>query len=149
MADRIGNECKVYYSADLLDGDTVTPETATWQELTNVRDVTKNRTRAEVDRSVRGNARKRTRVGMIDDSADLELLYETDNDLQDALEDAYEAGNPVALAFMDGDIATSGAKGVVGNWAITNFTEPQPLEDNVVVNLTLKHHSEGEPYEVS
>ena len=102
MGKKLGMACKLYYSAALLDGDTVTPQNATWQELGNVSDSTLNRARGEADVTGRSNnGRKATLTTLLDESVDFDIWSDSDDEGLDAVETAFNDNTLLAMAVMD------------------------------------------------
>ena len=66
-----------------------------------------------------------------------------------ALQEAWANSDEIAIAAMDGDIATSGSQGLAGNFTVTNFSRSEPLEEAVTVSVTLKPSSYTTWYKVS
>ena len=141
-----GYEAKLYWDdTPLSDG----PGTGTWTELTIVKDVTLGDEREEVDQTTRAfSGRKSTRGGLRDNPVDLEVVYDESDTGFVALRTAYYAGSEIALAFMDGDIATEGNTGVVGNWHVIGFPRNEPLAGQITVPVTVKPSSHMEDYTV-
>ncbi|RPI60587.1 MAG: hypothetical protein EHM48_07005 [Planctomycetaceae bacterium] len=134
-----GFEAKLYFSATPLAG---LPSTATWTELSIVKDITLNDELEETDVTTRSGAgRKATDVGMRDNSIDLEITWTPGNGGFDAMLAAYKGRNLIAIAVMDGDIATAGKTGVASNWKVTKFTRNEPLGGQVTANVTIKANS--------
>ena len=50
---------------------------------------------------------------------------------------------------MDGDINTSGNKGVVSNVNVTQFEENRPLQDTHTVSVTIKSKDQTQRYTVA
>jgi len=146
----LGMNCKLYHSATLLDGDTNTPATVSWSEIDNAKDVTLNLETGEADVTTRGNNGWRaTAATLKDGSIEFEALWKPGDTAFDALQTAWAGGNEIAIAAMDGAIATSGNQGLAGNFSVTNFSRNEPLEEAVTVNVTLKPSSFTEWYEAS
>jgi hypothetical protein len=70
------------------------------------------------------------------------MVYDnTDADftaLQTAFLASTAAAREIKIAAMDGDIATSGSQGLIAFMNVTNFSEPQNLEEAVMVDVTLQ-----------
>ena len=146
----LGMNCKLYYSATLLDGDTNTPATVTWVEIDNAKDVTLNLETGEADITTRGNSGWRaTAATLKDGSIEFEALWKPGDAAFDALQTAWAGSNEIAIAAMDGAIATTGNQGLASNFTVTNFSRNEPLEEAVTVNVTLKPSSFTEWYEVA
>jgi hypothetical protein len=77
------------------------------------------------------------------------MLWETGDAGFTALKSAWANGEEIALAAMDGDIELSGSEGLVGNFAVTNFSRSEPLEEGVTVTVTVKPASQTDWYEVT
>jgi len=150
MAKKLGKDCKFYYSDSLLTGEAGgEPGDLTWNEIDNVRDLTLNLETGEADVTTRGNAGWRaTATTLKDGSIEFEMVWETGDAAFDAIKDAWLNDSEIALAAMDGDIATTGSEGLVSNFVITNFSRSEPLEEGVTVSVTAKPSSHTEWYEV-
>ena len=139
MGKKLGMACKLYYSDALLDGDTVTPQNATWAELGNVSDSTLNRARGEADVTGRSNnGRKATLTTLLDESVDFDIWSDSDDEGLEAVETAFNDNALLAMAVMDGDIATAGSRGLVANFSITKCNRSEPLEGGVKLSITIK-----------
>ena len=150
MAKKLGQECKFYHSDTLLDGTTNVPGTVAWSEITNIRDLTLNLETGEADVTTRANNGWRaTKATLKDGSIEFEMLWETGDAGFTALKTAWANGDEIALAAMDGDIELSGSEGLVGNFAVTNFSRSEPLEEGVTVSVTVKPASQTDWYEVT
>ena len=147
MAEKLGMQCKLYYDATpLADG----PSGASWTELTKAREVTVNLEASEADITSRGNSGWRaTRAALRDASLEFELVWDPADTAVEAIRDAYLNGSEIALAAMDGDIATVGSEGFVANFYITAFNRGEPLEEAVTVSVTAKPSSKQQWYEVA
>ncbi|MEX0744243.1 MAG: phage tail tube protein [Phycisphaeraceae bacterium] len=149
MSDKLGMEAKLYFADALLDGDTVTPGTATWNEIDKVKDVTLNLETAEADMTTRGNNGWRaTRATLKDGSIEFEMNWAPGNTAFEAIRDAWLAAGEIPIAAMSGDIDTEGEEGLVANMSVTNFSRNEPLEEGMTVSVTLKPSSQIEWYEV-
>jgi len=147
MSKKLGMEAKLYFDATPLANG---PSGATWTELTLARNVTINLEAAEADLTARGNSGWRaTRAGLRDGSLEFELVWDDTDTGLEAIRDAYLGGDEIALAAMDGDIATVGSEGFVANFTITAFNRSEPLEEGITVSVTAKPSSKQQWYEVS
>jgi len=150
MAKKLGLNCKFYHSDTLLDGDVNTPSTVTWQEISNVKDLTLNLETGEADITTRANNGWRATLATLKDgSIEFEMLWETGDAGFTALKTALATGSEIALAAMDGDIETAGSEGLAGNFTVTNFSRSEPLEEGVTVSVTVKPCSQTDWYEVA
>ena len=147
MSKKLGMEAKLYFDATpLADG----PSGATWTELTLAKDVTLNLDAGESDVTTRGNAGWRaTRAALRAGSIEFELAWDASDTGLEAIRDAYLGGNEIALAAMDGNVATVGSEGLAGNFVITAFNRGEPLEDAITVSVTAKPSSKTQWYEVT
>ena len=146
MGHRLGMQCKFYYSSTLLS-EASGPGDVTWNEIKNVRDLTLNLETGEADVTTRANNGWRaTAATLKDGSIEFEMLWDTGDAAFGALKDAWAGGAEIALAAMDGDIATAGSEGLAGNFTVTNFSRSEPLEEGVTVSVTVKPSSETQWY---
>ena len=86
----------------------------------------------KIDASTRGSDWRMSIPGLKEGSAPLTLLYMSGHPKYDQLMDAFDTGDPVAVAFVD----NRGA-GIIMDAIITNFTINRPLEDAVTCSVTL------------
>lgn len=123
----------------------------TWQELTIVADVTVNQTRNKGTVKNRGLGSEKYLAGLKVRSIDLEITHEPDDALFQVIADAYDSGDPIGIAAMDGPIGTSGSYGLQMDVIVTEFTQTQPLEDssNWKVKLEPAAKSAFEPAHVT
>ena len=117
--------------------NTATPTTPTWVLMTNVRDLTRNRDTALADVSTRGSQYRLQVPTLKDLSIDFQLVYFDDDADQEAFEEAYEAGDSIDMAFLDGPISTVGSKGLRMMGQVSNFTTNEALEDAGLIDITV------------
>ena len=142
----LGMDGKLYFDATPLAS--IDPTGATWTELDNVTDVTLNLETGEADITTRANNGWRaTASSLKDGSIEFEMVYKPGDAGFDAIEAAWSASGEIAIAAMDGPIATVGSKGLTGNFTVTNFTRTEPLEEAMKVAVTLKPSSYTDWYE--
>jgi len=147
MSHKLGMDCKLYYNATPL---TAPPNGTGWTELSNTKDVTLNLETGEADITTRANNGWRaTAATLKDGSIEFEMLWDTGDAGFTALQTAWENAGEVALAAMDGDIATAGSQGLASNFTVTNFSRNEPLEEAVTVSVTVKPSSYTTWYEVA
>ena len=146
MSHKLGMECKLYYDSTPLSGG---PETGTWTEMDNTKDVTLNLETGEADITTRANNGWRaTAATLKDGSIEFEMLWDTDDAGFTAIQAAWQNAAEIALAAMDGDITTAGSQGLASNFTVTNFSRSEPLEEAVTVSVTIKPSSYTAWYEV-
>jgi len=150
MSFKLGMDAVMYISDTLLDGSTTTPSTATWTEQSNVKDLTLNLDTGEADATTRGNNGWRATLATLKEgSIEFEMVWDTQSSGFTAIKDAWLNSNEIAMAAMDGDIATSGNQGLASNFTVTNFSRNEPLEEAITVNVTVKPSSRTDWYEVA
>lgn len=132
MAVVRGKDFKLYRNTDApYDSD------PTWGEVTNVRDLTRNKTKALADASIRGSE-YRQQVGTLKDlSLDFQMVYDPDDADVIAYEEAYEDDSNVETLVLDGPIDTIGSKGVRFMAQVTDFTINEALEDVGLVDVKI------------
>lgn len=138
----LGDECKMYRGAALLNGASVVFTTpGQWSEVTNARSVDLGLSKSEVDVSIRGSSWKATAYTRKDGSITFELLWKPGDADFDAVRDAWLAGTEIALAVLDGPVTTAGSQGLVANFSVGSFSRSEPLDGAVVASVTAKPSS--------
>ena len=107
-----------------------------WSLVTNVRDLTRNVEKALADASTRAADVRQQVSTMIDVSIDFQMVYDGGSDVT-AFEDAFWESTDIELAFLDGLISVSGAKGLRGMFQVSKFTVNEALEDVGLVDVTV------------
>lgn len=109
-----------------------------WTVVGNVKDLALDRSMAEGDASSRQNDVEMKEPcleaasfqwAMVDESTDADLI---------AIETAYAAREKIEFAFIDGAPDDPATEGIRYECKIFNVSEPQPLNDVNVVNVTAK-----------
>lgn len=109
-------------------------------EVENCRDVNINGTTGTADGSVRGKKYRVNETTLGELTLDIEMKYVPGDDEYELMRDAWLDKEPIALAALSGPNDESGSEGPYGDWIITSFGRPEPLEDIVVVNITAELH---------
>lgn len=148
MAFVLGMNGKAYIGdAVLEDTEDATIAGTTWTELDNVTDVTTNLETGEADITTRANNGWRaTAATLKDGTVEFEMQWDPEDAGFTAIQAAWAASSEIAAAFMDGPIATPGSQGLVSNFTVTNFTRSEPLEEAMMVSVTLKPSSNTKWY---
>ncbi len=132
MGVKLGMDAKLYRN-------TGSYETPTWNEVTNVKDVTLNLEAGEADVTTRGNAGWRANIATLKDaSLEFEMVWDTADDDFTAIRQAFLSNGSVEFAVLDGDVETTGSQGLRATMAITNFSRSEPLEEAIQVSVTAK-----------
>lgn len=109
--------------------------TASWATLDNVRDVTLTVEAGTADVTTRANDGWRATIaGLREGTIEFDMVWEPGDTGFEAVKDAFLAGGTIGLAALDSD--ETSAEGLVGDFAITNFTRSEPLEEGVTVSVT-------------
>lgn len=133
MGIRLGMDAKLYYKPGGISSG------GTWTELANTKDVTLSLETGEADVTTRGNQGWRAIVATLKNgSVEWEMVWDTDDTGFTAIKDAYFTNSAIALAVMDGDIATAGNQGLQADFSVTNFSRSEPLEEALSVSVTAK-----------
>ena len=126
MPIKLGLEAKLYYGV---------AGAAPTTELTNVKDVTLNLEAGEADVTTRGNAGWRATVGTLKSgTVEFEMVWDTADAGFAAIKNAYFNNTPIALAILDG----AAGEGLEADFAITNFSRKEALEEAITVSVTAK-----------
>lgn len=126
MALRLGMDAKLYYGAAGATAST---------ELTNVKDVTLSLEKGEADVTTRANQGWRAMVGTLKEgSVEFEMVWNTADAGFTAIKNAFFGNTPIALAILDGEDGS----GLDADFAITNFSRNEALEEAITVSVTAK-----------
>lgn len=113
--------------------------TPTWNEITNVRDVTLNLETGEADVSTNGNGGWRANIATLKGATlEFEMMWDTADDDFTAIREAFLNNTPIEFAVLDGGSTTPGSQGLRASMAIINFTRSEPLEEAIKVSVTAK-----------
>lgn len=149
---RLGMNAKLYLekTPTLLTGANQAAVLASMTEVPNVRDLTLNLSTGEADITTRDNNGFRAYAATLKDgSVDFEMILRDNDLLLNDIEDAWTDGSERAVFVADQDKATAGAQGLLSNMVVTNFSRSEPLEDAIIISVSLRPSSETEYYEVS
>ena len=126
-------------NAGLYQGAAGVTDPATMTEVDNVRDVTLNLEAGEADITTRGNSGWRATAPTLREcSVEFQMVWRPGDTVFDAIKAAFLAAGTVALAVLDQKATVSGAQGPLGDFAITNFSRNESLEEAIVADVTAK-----------
>jgi hypothetical protein len=77
------------------------------------------------------------------------MVWRPGDTVFEAIKTAFLSAGTVALAVLDQKVAVTGAQGPLGDFAITNFSRSEALEEAIVADVTAKLSSFVEWHEVS
>lgn len=138
MSFQIGLDAKFYVgSSDIGDVGN------TWTEVPEVEEITLNLETAEAEIKNRASDWVKILLGQKNASIDVTITYDKTDTEYDALRDAWLNKTDIAVAVMDGAIATSGNEGLQIDAKVTSFTRNEPLEEGLTINLTLRPSAES------
>lgn len=111
--------------------------TPTWEEVTNVRDLTRSLEKSLADASIRGTS-FRLQVGTLKDlSVEFQMVYDPADTAYEAFEEAFFDDLDIELLILDGPIGTAGSKGIRFEAQVSNFTVNEALEDVGLTDVTV------------
>jgi TP901-1 family phage major tail protein len=131
MSAKTGMQAKLYYKVGgvAAQGD--------WVELTNIKDNTLNLEKGEADVTTRANGGWKATIGTLKSgSVEFEMVWDPDDAGFDAVSDAYFNDQVIGLAILDDEIESG--TGLMADFAITNFSRKEPLEEAITVSVTAK-----------
>lgn len=135
-----GRETKLYYDSVVGSYSDPPTEDAVWVEITRGRNVQFNRPRTLPSVEMHGVEDSGSIPGYRSKSGSFEYVRRRGVDtVYNYLKAQADAGNPIFLRLMDGDIATSGMTGSEGPFYLGDFNEVRNGSDPVVVNITFSH----------
>jgi hypothetical protein len=149
----LGRKCKAYYLSTgtratwgTLDAATGRHEGAAPANLTaieSVKDVKLPGDRMNATQTDRGAAVESGDTGAIQGTVTVTLNRRATDAGRTALETAFLLNTPIAMAFLTGDSATAGVRGLWADWKVTKFVENQPESDHVTYDVELIPYSEA------
>jgi hypothetical protein len=71
-------------------------------------------------------------------TAEFEMLWKPGDEGFDAVKTAFLTAGNIRLAVLTGASDAFGSEGPLGDFAITNFSRSEPLEEGVTVSVTAK-----------
>jgi len=133
MSFTLGRNCKLYYKTGGV------ADSASFTEVTNIKDVTLNLTSDEADVTTRGSGGwKQTAQALRDASVSFEMEWDTSASDFQAFLDAFTGATTIGVAVMDGDYSTPGSEGFEADMTVTEFTRSEPLNDSAKASVTIK-----------
>lgn len=131
MSVKTGMNAKLFYKVGGVAG------VGDWKELSNIKDNTLNLEKGEADVTTRGNNGWKATVGTLKSgSVEFEMVWDTADDGFKALSEAYFEDKAIGLAILDGP--SDSGTGLIADFAITNFSRKEPLEEGMTVSVTAK-----------
>ena len=135
----IGVDAKAYRSTS---ADYALP---VWAELTNLRDVQLGMEVEDFDATVRGVAFVQHLPTLFDLEVTTNALWETtDAGLQSILTTAWSRSF-LDMAFVDQNIATTGADGMRAAWGVFSNSRSEALREGLALDWTFRPFSTGDP----
>ena len=108
-------------------------------EMDNVKDVTLTLEAGEADVTTRANQGWRATAPTLREcTAEFEMLWKPGDTGFDAVKTAFLTAGNIRLAVLTGANDATGSEGPLGDFAITNFSRSEPLEEGVTVSVTAK-----------
>lgn len=140
MAAKLGLDAKLYYlSTGTRAAWPGSGAPANLEEITNVKDLTLNLEKGEADVTTRANSGwKATLPTLKDGSVEFEMVWDPDDTGFTAIQEAFINGTSIALAVLDGASTTVGSQGLWADFAVTNMSREEPLEEAIKAKVTVK-----------
>jgi hypothetical protein len=143
----LGFEAKAYVGAELLAD---VPGTGSWTEFSRVKNIAVGDERGEYDATTRANGGfTQHRPTLRTPSIEFECPWDPDDAGFAAIRAAYQAGEPLAMAFMSGDCTEAGSTGIAGNWCVMKFARQENLSEELIAQVSLKPHSWTADWDIS
>jgi len=119
-------------------------------EVDNVRDVTLNLEAGEADITTRGNSGWRATAPTLREcTAEFQMVWKPGDAVFEAIKTAFLTSGTVALAILDQKRDVTGAQGPLGDFAVTNFSRNESLEEAILADVSVKLNNWVEWHEVS
>ncbi len=133
MSAKMGIDGKLYFCAAGIGG------TPTWTELTNVRNVTLNNTKAEADATTRTNNGWKAVVATLKEaSIEFEMVWDPADTGLVAIYTSYMTNSVLGIACVDGDITGQGANGFKADCMVSSVSREENLEGVMTLKVTVK-----------
>lgn len=121
----------------VLEMNTGTLLSPVWVKVVGVKEVTRSGETGKADVTTRDNDGFRAWIPTLKDvGLEIQMVYDPTNSHFLFLENAWLNKTQVQFRSLDGPSNVPGSKGMKMVTVITNFSEPQPLEDAVIVSIT-------------
>lgn len=128
----LGFDCKTYYDPSGVGG-------STWNEIKNVGDAKLGLEKGEADVTTREAGGWEQMVGTLKKaSIEFKMQYDPTDPAFVALKNAFLQNTTIGMAFMDGDIALSGAEGFQADCAVMSFPWDQALQEAASIDVVVK-----------
>lgn len=130
----LGKDAKLYRN-------TGTYGTPTYAEVENVQDLNLNVSTSEGDVTTRGNASSgfRAKIPVLSDGEiSFKMIYDQSDADFTAIQTAFQNKSTIEFFVLDGATGTSGTKGLRATCCVFNFSQAQPLENAITVDVVLK-----------
>jgi len=126
-------------NAGLYQADAGETDPGLMTEVDNVRDVTLSMEAGEADITTRGNSGWRATAPTLREcTVEFQMVWKPGDAVFDAIKAAFLTAGTVALAVLDQKRTVTGAQGPLGDFAITNFSRSEALEEAIVADVTAK-----------
>lgn len=126
---RLGGECKLYRN-------TGTYGTPTWNEVTEVEDLSLGLSKGAGEFRTRASKWVKKKGGKIEASLEWKHIYDPGDDDFVVIRDAFLNSTSLDISVFDGAIATAGNQGLRANMEILEFPVDEPLEDGVSIAVS-------------
>lgn len=132
MAAILGLDAKTYFAG------TIASPVFT-DEVGPIREETINLEKSLADITDRRADGWRLQAGTLKEgTVDLQMIYDPADADFAQFETAFFGNGQLVLAFMDGDCTVAGTyNGLLAAFQVTSFSQPRPLEDAIIVDITL------------
>jgi hypothetical protein len=128
----LGKDAKLYYN-------TGTYGSPTWNEVTQVRNVTLSLTTSEADVTTRSNSGWRAMAPVLKDgSLGFDMVYDNTDTDYEKFRDAFHNQTLVELLIVDGAYNVSGNEGVRGSFMVSKFDRKEELENAIIIEVTCR-----------
>lgn len=132
MAHVLGLDAKLYRN-------TGTYGSPTWDEITNVRDLTLSLEKATTDVTTRAASGWRQYAATLKDATvDFSMVWDNADTDFTAVKDAFVNNTSLDVWVLDGSSSTSGSQGLRAVVDVVSFSRNEGIEDALTVDVSLK-----------
>jgi hypothetical protein len=128
---RVGIKGQSYFN-------TGTHDAPVWVRAKILHDLTLAVSKGEVQVKNKGSRWVKYLSALNDAPLDVEVDWQPDDPVFDALQDAFWTDEVLEFVILDGGIKKAGAQGLRAGFVVTKFERSEPLEDQMLANVSLR-----------
>jgi hypothetical protein len=109
-----------------------------WKRAKVLHDLTLAVSKTEVQVKNKGSNWNKYLTALRDAPIDVEVDWAPGDEVFDALQEAFFTEEVLEFVILDGGIKKAGAQGLRGGFIVTKFERSEPMEDQMIANVSLR-----------